>query len=152
MRRRLVALRREPKANGLGGPENDHADSAGQEQRTTTNALDEETSCNCDRKIPDLQNTVNEELSRRVRDANRVEDLVKVVGNKTVARPLREESNGNNDSDTPAVTWSREERLPANVSSDSAIEVKSCLNLLKFVLHKGVLPENFRNRQLLMRR
>ena len=46
---------------------------------------------------------VDEELDRGVGNTNAVEDILEVVRNETVTRPLREEGNSDNDAHTPAV-------------------------------------------------
>ena len=57
-------------------------------------------------------------LGRRVRDADVCQDLVEVVRGKTVARPLGEKGNCNDDVKTLPVTLGGEQGLPANICSN----------------------------------
>jgi hypothetical protein len=57
-------------------------------------------------------------LSSRVGNLNGVEDLVEVVGDETVAGPLREEGNTNNGNHTSPVAGSGEQSLVANFVLD----------------------------------
>lgn len=139
MRRCLISQCRKSKANGLRSPEKDHADTAGQEESATSDTLNEETCCYRDKKVPNLQNTIDEKLRCRARDANCVEDFVEVVGYKTIARPLREESDSNNDPNPLAITRSHDERLPADICCDRAVKFEGCFDLLKLVYHKRIL-------------
>lgn len=97
VRRRCVPVLGLLEADRLRGPEDDHADAGRHEQLASPYAIDEERSGHCHDQIPDLQKAVDEELCRRVRDVNRVENLVEIVRNKTVARPLGEERNCDDD-------------------------------------------------------
>ena len=95
-------------ARGLQRKEHCHTRSGRDEQQTTTQTLDHERCKTRPEEVPDLEDTVDEELSGRVCDANAIEHLVEVVRHKTIARPLREEGDGNNDPETLKVASLRE--------------------------------------------
>ena len=44
-----------------------------------------------------MQNAIDQKLSRRIRDADGIEDFVEVVRHEAVPGPLREERNGDDD-------------------------------------------------------
>ena len=68
-----------------------------------------------------LKDTVDQELNGRVRNANGVEDLVKVVRDETVTGPLREERDGNDDPHALAVAGGREESFPADIGCNCSM-------------------------------
>jgi hypothetical protein len=126
-------------ADGLHGEEDEHANAGRDEEEATARAVDHERGTDSPEQVPNLKNTVDEELDRRVGDANRVEDLVEVVGDETVAGPLGEESERDDDAHTLAVAGGHDERLVADVGGDGAIELDGSLNFLVLVLHERVL-------------
>lgn len=91
-----------------------------------------------------MQKTIDEQLSRRVSDADVVEDLVEIIGHKAISGPLREEGNSNNNPNTLAVSRSHKQRFPSDVISDGAVELKSRFNFFEFVLHKRILSERYK--------
>jgi len=72
----------------LQGEKDQHANGGSHEQDTTTNALDHERGHECPSQIPDLEDAIYEELGGRIGDPNAIEDLVQVVRDKTIPRPL----------------------------------------------------------------
>lgn len=120
--------------------EEQHATARRQEQEAATEALDEERRHHRDSQIPDLKDSVNKELDGRIRDANRVEDFVEIVGYETVAGPLREKCKGDDDPQALAVARLDPERFPSHVRGHGLVEMDSRLDLLEFILHKSVMP------------
>jgi hypothetical protein len=57
-------------------------------------------------------------LDGGVRDADRGEDELEVVGHEPVSGPLREEGDRDDDPDPLAVTCAAEEGLPADIGGD----------------------------------
>jgi hypothetical protein len=127
------------RAHRLQREEDDHADGRRDEQEATASTLDHEGSADGECQVPDLQNAVDEELNGRVGDADGVENLVEVVRHETVAGPLREEREGDDDAHALEVTRRSEQRLVANVGGDGAVEVDLSLDLLELVAHERVL-------------
>ena len=103
------------RADRLDGEADGHAYAGREEEEATTPALDLERGEDSPAQVPNGQDTGDEQLDVRVGDADRVEDLAKVVRDETVARPLREPSNGDDDAHPPAVAGSLDERKPADV-------------------------------------
>ena len=56
--------------DGLDGKEDEHADGRPEEECSPADAVDEQASAESPELIPDLQDTVDEQLNRRVRDAD----------------------------------------------------------------------------------
>lgn len=138
---RVVSLGEESRANSLKNEEDKHAGHRGQEEDTTTNSVDQERSTKSPEQIPNLEDTIDEELDGGIGDTDSVEDAVEVVGNETVTRPLREEGEGEDDPETLQVASLGEDGLPANVGSNGAIELNSSLDFLKFILDEGVFTK-----------
>eukprot|EP00753_Platysulcus_tardus_P022222 PLAT9429.2.p2 GENE.PLAT9429.2~~PLAT9429.2.p2 ORF type:complete len:186 (-),score=4.42 PLAT9429.2:655-1212(-) len=140
MRRvRTTVFREQRNANRLHRPEQQHPARARQEEHAAPRTVDHEARAARPEQVPDLQDPVDEELRRRVRDADRVEDLVEVVRDEPVARPLREESDRDDDTHALPVAGRREEGLPADVGGDGAVELDCRADLFVFVLDKRVL-------------
>ena len=104
MRRRLISIARQLECDCLRRPEDQHANARSQEELSPPDTLDQERSAQRNRKVPNLQDTVDQKLRGRARDADGVENPVEVVGDETVSGPLREEGNGDDDAQTLAVS------------------------------------------------
>ena len=76
-------------AYGLQREEDKHAGAGCDEELAAPDTVAEERGPEGPDKVPYLENAIDEELDRRARDTDRVENGVKVVGNKPVAAPLR---------------------------------------------------------------
>lgn len=138
--RGLGAVKGESRGHGrLQREEHKHTGGRGDEEQATAGAVNHERSEDGPAQVPDGENTVDQELDGRVCDTDRVEDLVEVVRHKTVARPLGEESDGDDDPHALAVASGGEEGLISDVGGDGLIEVNGCLDLLELVLDKRVL-------------
>lgn len=79
-------------------------------------------------------------LDGGVYDADGSEDLIEVVRDQSVRRPLREEGDGDDDADTLAVAGGGEEGLPADVGGNGAVKLEGGLDLLELVLDERVFP------------
>jgi hypothetical protein len=97
--------------NSMRREEGDHADRRDDEQEPAAGTVNDERGGDGPGQVPDLEDTVDEQLGGRVRDADGVEDLVEVVRDETVAGPLREEGDGDDEAHALEVTGCGEERL-----------------------------------------
>lgn len=86
-----------------------------------------------------MKDTVDEELNVGIRDTYSLQDTCKVIRNEAIARPLREESEGDDDPETPQIASLGEKGLPANVSCDGTIELNGCFDFLKFIFDERIL-------------
>ena len=102
-------------ADSLHGEEDRHADTRHQEEEATADALDLERGEHGPAQVPDGEDTGDEELDGRARDADRVEHLAEVVRDETVPGPLREPGEGDDDTHTLAVAGRLDECEPADV-------------------------------------
>lgn len=91
------------RANGLEDEEKQHASAGGNEEDPSSDTFDECGGGNGPRQIPNLEDTVDEELDCWVGNSDCLEHLVEVVGDEAVPRPLGEPSNSNNNRQTLAV-------------------------------------------------
>ena len=82
---------------------------------------------------------VDEELDRGVGNTNAVEDILEVIRDETVTRPLREEGDSDNNDHTSPVSRGSNESLPANVSSNLGIEFEGSLDFLILVLDDTII-------------
>jgi hypothetical protein len=112
-----------------------HSTGGDDEERATTNAINEQRARHGNNEGQDGKTTVESELGVGIGDANVVVDIGGVVGNETVARPLREQ------------TERRKEHKPVSVAlSLEEVEVRRVLLVLeleaKGLLDLGVLELN----------
>lgn len=135
----IIALSKEGRADGLEDKENKHAAEGGQEENTTANLVNQEGCSKGPTQVPDLENTVDEELDGGIGDTNGIKDTIEIVRYKAISGPLREEGEGDNDPQTLQVASLGNERLPANVGSDGAIKFNGRLDFLKLVLDERIL-------------
>jgi len=89
-------------------------------------------------EVPDGNDTVDQSLVAGARDANTVKDLVQVVGNETVSRPLREDTNANNDPQAAKVTRGTEEVEPGSAFGLS-FELNGFLDFVEFEVDERVI-------------
>jgi hypothetical protein len=122
------------RATGPDDENNEHAGGGDKEQWTSADLVDEEAHAGGDDHVQDLQTSVNNELDVAVRDSDIVENDVQVVADKTVARPLREETERQEDDEPVAVALGLEELEPA-VAFELLLQLDSVLNLLELDLH-----------------
>jgi hypothetical protein len=118
----------------------EHASVGGQEEGTTSNTFDQEGSRDGDDKIVDSHAQVEVlDLSLVVdTDSNLLKDDVEVVGGNTVAGPLREESDGDNNPEAATVTGCPQEREVRDGVSDLTLETESLLDFLSLEQDEGV--------------
>ena len=126
-------------ASGLQCEKNDHADNGGHEEDTTANLVNKGRGEESPEQIPDLEDTVNQELYGGVHNANGNENLIKVVRNETVAGPLGEEGEGNNDPHAAPISRCGEEVLPPNGRGNLTVKLDGGFYFLELVLDKGIL-------------
>ncbi len=89
-------------------------------------------------QVPDLQDTVDQGLSLDRCDSDTIEDGVQVVRSDTVTRPLGEECDGDDDSETSQVSSVGEETLPAGSLDGFAFEVDGRLDLVELEIDQWV--------------
>lgn len=122
---------------GADGPDDEgsqHTSGGNQEERATADLVNNEALASSDDDVQDLQATVDDELDVAVRDPYAVEDDVEVVRDKTVAGPLGEETEGEQDEEPVAVTLGLDELAPA-VALEFLLELDGVLDLLELDLH-----------------
>ena len=85
------------------------------EHAATAIALDLERGGDADDEVPNSKDPSDEQLNGRVRDADRVEHLVEVVGHQPVPGPLREPGDGDDDAHPLPVAFCLDERQVSNV-------------------------------------
>jgi len=136
----ILRLRVNGGASSLETEHDDHTGARGQEQDTTTDPVNHKRGEESPEQVPDLKDTVDEELDGGINDADGYEDLVEVVGDETVTRPLGEESKGDDDPHASPVSRGGEEGLPADGRCDLAIELDGGLDFLEFIPDKGIFP------------
>ena len=84
--------------------------------------------------VQNLQATIDDQLNVAVGDSDGVEDNVQVVADKTVSRPLREETQRQQDDKSVAVALGLEEFEPS-VAFKFLLQLDCILDLLKFDVH-----------------
>jgi len=84
-------------AHGLENEEQQHANARRDEKDPSSDTFCERGSSNSPSKVPDLEDTVDEELDGRIGDANGLEYFVEIVRDEAISGPLREPSNGDDD-------------------------------------------------------
>lgn len=125
-------------ANRLCRVEQGHQTSRKQEEEAATQTVDHQRREHGPAQVPDLQDTVDEELSACTGDTDLVEDLGQVVRDETITRPLREEGHGDDDAHALAVSGGGNERLPADILSDRTFELEGGFDFLEFILYERV--------------
>jgi hypothetical protein len=105
---------------------------------TTAKKIGKEGTRNAGHEVPALKTEVDLILSSRIGDTHGGEDLSKVVGDKAVARPLREETNTGGDEETVKVSTGFEEFDPGEVGG-FLLEVDSLTDLLELGENEGVI-------------
>lgn len=114
-----------------------HTTGGGKEERTTAGTIDGESHGTGDKHVPDVENTVNDELGVGVGDTNLVENGVDVVGNQRVTGPLGEQTGEDANGHTMTVTLGGPELR--DTLGELGLEGNGLLNLLEFVLDELVL-------------
>jgi len=120
----------------------EHAGGGDEEEGAASDAVDEETLADGDDHVDDLEDTVDDELGLGVGDADLLEDNVDVVRDETVAGPLGEKTDGEQDDQTVTVALGLDQFHPA-VTLEFGLELESVLDLLhleqdNFILHVTV--------------
>ena len=80
---------------------------------SSPDSIDEERYTNVHNQTPRLEPTVNTELKIGIGHARVVHDHMQIVRDETVARPLREESDGGDNTDTLAIAFCSDQVQPA---------------------------------------
>ena len=119
-------------ADGLEDEEEQHADARRNEKDPSSDALDEGGGGDSPRKVPNLENTVDKELGRRIGDTDSLEHLVEVVGDEAISRPLGKPSESDDNRQTFTVTGGVYQGHPADGGSDCPVEIDGGLDF--FVL------------------
>ena len=124
-----------------GGPDDvggAHSSRSGEEEGTTTKLVNPETHEEGDDEVDDGEDTVDLELQLRVGDAGEGEDVGHVVGDETVAGPLGEETQGDEDDQAVTVALGAPELGPA-VALKLLLELDGLLDLVELDLDELVL-------------
>ena len=96
------------------------------------------THSNGDNAVPDVKNTVDLELHIGIRDTDSVENTRDVITDETVARPLREETCGDQDDEPVAVALGLEDLEPTSLLQ-LLLNSDGLLDFLELQLHHLVV-------------
>ena len=110
----ILSFRKRSRAYSLEGEEDDHAADGDHKEDSSSNFVDHWGCQKSPEQVPYLKDTINEQLDGWIRNADSVENLVKIVWYKTVARPLRKEGKGDDNAHALSVSDRGEEWLPSN--------------------------------------
>lgn len=135
----ILVLGVDSTAHGLHDEEEEHANGGGDEEKTTTDLVNKGGGDESPSQVPDLKDTVDEELVSAVGNTDSFQNCVEVVRDETIAGPLGEESDGNDDAHTLAVSGGGKQGLPANLLGHRLVEVDGVLDLFIFVLDQRIL-------------
>lgn len=115
-----------------------HPCSGGQEKRTTTKLVDRESEADSNAPIPDGETAVDLELGVGICDTNSIHDILEVVRDEAVARPLREQTGSHDQQESVAVTPGGDELPPAGAPGRVGLELDGLLDLLVLELDERV--------------
>lgn len=115
-----------------------HAGGGDEEERATTDFVDEEAHGGSDDAIPDVEDTVDLELHVGILDANGVENTGDVVRDETVAGPLGEETSRDQDDEPVSVALGPEDFEPASLFQ-LLLNSDGLLDFLEFQLNQFVV-------------
>jgi len=135
----LLSVGVDSRAGGDEDEEEEHADGGGEEESAATDLVDEGSGGKSPSQVPDLEDTVDEELDGGVEDTDGLEDTGEVVRDDTVAGPLGEEGESDDDTHALEVAGGLEEGGPSNLLSDGAVELDGSLDFLVLVLDERIL-------------
>ena len=116
-----------------------HSCDGSQEKSTATDSVDEGSGEESPCQVPDLKDTVDEELDSGVQDTDSLEDLGEVVRDETISGPLREKGKSDDNSHASPVSWGGEKGLPADLRFDFTIELDGSLDFVEFISNKTVI-------------
>lgn len=88
--------------------------------------------------VHDLDTAVDEQFGVVVRDSHAFEDNVEVVGSQSISRPLREQTQGEQDEESASVAHSLEEHQPA-ITLELLLKCKCFLDLLDLQQHDLII-------------
>jgi len=125
-------------ADGPGTEGDKHTTGREQEQWATTEFVDEETHGESNDEVDDVEDTVDLESGLSALDTGSSEDVVHVVRDKTVTRPLGEETEGDKNDETVTVTLCLEEFDPS-VTLEFLLELDSVTNFTVLDLNELVV-------------
>lgn len=135
----VVVLLVDTVADGPQGKTSQHTTGRGQPDRTATEAIDLQSECDGnDSTQGELAGGDTKTGSRAVNTHVLVENGT-VVGDDGVARPLREETHGDNDGKTVTVTLGAEEVEVASAVIGGLLKLDGLANLAVFELNSGVV-------------
>lgn len=125
-------------ADGPDAERSAHTGGGEEEKRATTELVNEETHGDSSEEVDDVKDTVDLETSLWALDTSSFKDLVHVVRDETVARPLREESKRDENDKTVAVTLGLEQLNPS-VLLELLLESDGFTDFLVFDLDELVI-------------
>lgn len=120
-------------ASAENGPDEEgkeHANSRDEQNRATSETINVEGDEEVDEQRHGLGTAVDAQLVHGGSDADTVKNELEVVGDNTVAGPLTEDSEGNNEHETTAVTASSEEVHPLGVGVGLLVHGHGSANLV----------------------
>lgn len=125
--------------DGPEGEGGDHAAGGGEEERATTEAINAEGSSNRDGEIEDGLASGQGELLVLLGDTRTLVDDVHVVGEEGVTRVLRDDTEGDDDGQTPQVALGPEEVEVRGGAVAVAVGLDGLLDLAVLELDEGVV-------------
>ena len=126
-------------ADSLEGEEEQHANARGDKKDPSPNTFDERGGSDSPCKIPNLEDTVDEELGSCIGDTNGLEYFVEVVGDETISGPLREPSDSDDNRQAFAVTGGLDQGHPTNGGTNSPVEIDGGPDFFVLVLNERIL-------------
>jgi hypothetical protein len=129
-------------AGRANGPDNEgdhHTSGGGDEERAATNTIDQQSAGDRDDERKHGKTTVDAELSVRICYADGVVDVGGVVGDETVAGPLREQTERNEEQEPVPVALGLEEIKIGGRLLELELETEGLLDLSVLELDSGVV-------------
>ena len=125
--------------DGRGHEAQEHTSGGGEEERAATDAVTQHGARNGDDQGEDLVATVKTETSLGASDTGCLVDLVGVVGEESVAGPLREETERDDEHESVPVALGLEEVEVGGTLLGIELEADGLLDLLVLELHQRVV-------------
>lgn len=129
------------KGAGTCCPDNEtaeHTRGRDQEESASANQVDHETLTDGDKHVHDLNATIDEQLGVVIRDANIRQNDVQVVRGQAVSRPLREETECEQNQESAAVALALDEYQPA-ISFELLLKGDGLFDLLELKLDQFII-------------
>lgn len=124
--------------DGPGTKRDQHTTSGDEEERSAAEFVDHETHPESHSEVHNLENAVDLKLFLGFGNSNSFQDIANVVRDKTIARPLREEAEGDEDDESMAIALGLE-KLKPSVAFKFFLESDSLADLVVFDLDQFIM-------------